>query len=662
MAYCRSMQAVAERPKRFIRLALILNTGWALLAIATIGVAAALYQLRSDALEEARRDVANLALVLSEHTTRAVEAIDLILHDIQDTIAEIDLAPPGGFERLAGSERMHRELKAKIARLPHVDVFSILDAKGRLLNASRSAPVGLDLSDRDFFRHFRDNNDPHLFVSRPLENRTTGTLTIYLVRRINAPSGEFLGVVLGGVPIRYFDDLYSKFDLPRRESFTLARRDGIVLVRHPKQVPQTGQLIPPGTPWHDVVARGGGQYNTPGYFDGVARRVAVQPLRDLPLVVSVAVADSEALAVWRGQAWWMALGALVVFAYAALLIHVLRKSFIRQRQSKATLREQNESLTRLSRDLAASEKELVERTHEAELILETMDQGLMMVDRAGVVVHCNSRARALLNLPADLIAARPTFNVVLTYQWETNKSGRDEGTFEEFVQRRSVVDQPSTHEIRRPDGRVIEVRSTPIYGGGFVRTYTDITQRKSAEDKVQYLALHDDLTHLPNRAAFRERLSNAMAMSRAGNRGTTLFYVDLDGFKLVNDTRGHDIGDLVLVEAAERMQACVRAIDTVARLGGDEFAVVLPFLGDRQAIADVAARVVASLARPFMIKGASSAIGASIGIATCPDDATTLDELLKCADEALYEAKRSGKNTFRFSLAPVQQQASTRSA
>ena len=653
------MQPAADRRRSIIRLPLILNTGWALLAVATIGVAVALYQLRSDALDEARRDVANLALILGEQTTRAVQAIDLVLRDVQDTVAAFDVVSPETFDRLVGGERMHRELKEKIARLPHVDVFSIVNAKGRLINLSRSGPVGLDLSDRDFFQHFRDHDDLHLFVSRPVENRTTGTRTIYLVRRINSDSGEFLGVVLGGVPIRYFQDLYTSFDLSRRESFTLARRDGTVLVRHPNDAPQTGQVIPPGTAWHDTVSRGGGQYFSPGVFDGVARRVAVQPLRDFPLVMSAAVADAEALAVWRRQALSIGAGALVVFAYAALLIYVLRKQFARLRQSRATLREQNESLTRLSTELAISERELGERTHEAETILETMDQGLMMVDRDGVVVHCNSRARALLSLPADLIAARPLFSVLLKYQWETNKSGRDEGTFEEFIERRSVVDRPSTHEIRRPDGRVIEVRSTPVSGGGFVRTYTDITERKSAEDKVQYLAHHDDLTSLPNRAAFRERLHNAIAASRAGKRGATLCYLDLDGFKLVNDTRGHDVGDLVLVEAAQRLQACVRAVDTVARLGGDEFAIILPFLSDRAAISDVAARIVTSLARPFVIKGAPSAIGISIGIATHPDDAVTVDDLLKSADEALYQAKRSGKNTFRFGAEPADERAAS---
>lgn len=125
------------------------------------------------------------------------------------------------------------------------------------------------------------------------------------------------------------------------------------------------------------------------------------------------------------------------------------------------------------------------------------------------------------------------------------------------------------------------MRSIPMTSGGFVRTYLDITERKLAEERVKYLAHHDDLTRLVNRVAFRERLQDAMKTAHAKGRGTGLLYLDLDRFKEVNDTRGHDVGDRVLAEAALRMQASVRTSDTVARLGGDEFAVILPSLDDR---------------------------------------------------------------------------------
>jgi diguanylate cyclase (GGDEF)-like protein len=615
-----------------------------LLAFALVGVGVTLFKLRSDALDEAHRDLANLSLVLGEHTARAFEGIDLSLRNLQDAIGGFDISDTQTFAKVIGSERMSRELKEKAQRLPHVDVFSIVDSSGHLLNASRAMTTRVDLSDRDFYTHLKASPDAELFVSAPTKNRTTGTWTIYFVRRLNAPNGEFLGVVVGGVPMRYFEDLYRSFDLPRQESFTLARRDGMVLVRHPNTRPQTGQIIPASSAWHDTVARGGGTYWTPGVFDGIPRRVAVQPVGRSPLVISAAVAESEILAVWRMRAIAIAVGTLVIIGYAAFLIYITSRVVRRLKVSKEGLRDHNEQLTKLSSELALSERHLSSKTREAETILETMDQGLLMVDSDGVVVHCNSRARALLDLPDDLAASLPTFGDVLRYQWEHNKSGRNEGTFEQFTEQRMGTDH--AREIRRPDGRVIEVRSTLIPSGGFVRTYTDITDRKRNEEKSAYLARHDDLTGLPNRVEFRERLNLAMAASRPGDRGTALLYLDLDGFKAVNDTRGHDVGDAVLVEAAQRLRQCVRSVDTVARLGGDEFAIILPFAGKEDAVAEIAARLVETLSRPIVVAGSSSTVGVSVGIAI--QRGGDADDLLKQADDALYLAKSDGKGVYRF--------------
>jgi diguanylate cyclase (GGDEF)-like protein len=288
-----------------------------------------------------------------------------------------------------------------------------------------------------------------------------------------------------------------------------------------------------------------------------------------------------------------------------------------------------------------------------------MDQGLMMVDAQGVLVHCNSQAQRLLDLPDDLVRAQPTFQSVLAYQWETNRSGREDVTFEEFSRKRLVVDRPHTQEITRPDGRFIEVRSIPMPAGGFVRTYTDISVRKEASDKVEYLAHHDDLTRLVNRVAFRERMQEAIAMSRTNRQGAALLYIDLDHFKRVNDTRGHEAGDRVLAEAAQRMRATVRAIDTVARLGGDEFAVILSFVEDPAAAGHLARRLIARLAEPYLIDGVSACVGASIGIAIFPQDGVSVDGLVLHADKALYEAKHAGRNTFCFYTAELARHAAS---
>jgi diguanylate cyclase (GGDEF)-like protein len=425
-------------------------------------------------------------------------------------------------------------------------------------------------------------------VSAPLQGKGNSLWTIFLARRVNSRDGRFLGIVLAGVGIKYFEEIYQSIDLPNKESFLLLRRDGTVLVRHPDPNRRAGQTMPSNSPWYDLIAKGGGFYTSPGYFDGTPRMVAVRPLKDFPLVVNASVSEEAVLATWRRQAIVRGAGAALIFVYAALLMHLSRRQFKSLKKSRASLEQRNADLTCLSKELEESHLTLSTKTGQLQTILDTMDQGLLMVDRDGIVVHCNERACELLDIPREFIAANPTFTDVLTYQWETNRSGREESSFEEFVRKRTIIDIPHIQEITRPDGRVLEVRGVPMAEGGFVRTYTDITKRKSAEDRVRYLAQHDDLTRLPNRASFRERLHDAFTMARNTRRGAAVLYLDLDHFKQINDTLGHDAGDALLSEVAQRMRAVVRAIDTVARLGGDEFAMILPFLDEPSTAEDLA--------------------------------------------------------------------------
>jgi diguanylate cyclase (GGDEF)-like protein/PAS domain S-box-containing protein len=178
---------------------------------------------------------------------------------------------------------------------------------------------------------------------------------------------------------------------------------------------------------------------------------------------------------------------------------------------------------------------------------------------------------------------------------------------------------------------------------GIVR---DVTERKLAEQKIAHLAHHDYLTNLPNRALFLDRLDQALALAKRGDYKLAVLFLDLDGFKAVNDTLGHDAGDLLLQCVAQRLKPLVRDSDTVARIGGDEFTFVLHDIGSGDAAIAVAQKVLAALAEPFAIARKSCRIGGSIGIAIFPDDSTDPEVLLRMADEAMYAAKQSGKNTF----------------
>jgi diguanylate cyclase (GGDEF)-like protein/PAS domain S-box-containing protein len=186
----------------------------------------------------------------------------------------------------------------------------------------------------------------------------------------------------------------------------------------------------------------------------------------------------------------------------------------------------------------------------------------------------------------------------------------------------------------------------------FTGIMRDITERKISDARIQHLAHFDHLTDLPNRTLFYDRLHQAMIIAHRNRHPLALFYLDLDGFKSVNDNYGHDKGDELLKEAALRLQCAVRESDTVARLGGDEFAVILPRATGRGDAELVAGKIIATLTTPFHLQGAGKPmlIGVSIGIAMFPGDTDDMDTLVKLADDAMYHAKQEG-NRFRFAVA-----------
>ncbi len=170
----------------------------------------------------------------------------------------------------------------------------------------------------------------------------------------------------------------------------------------------------------------------------------------------------------------------------------------------------------------------------------------------------------------------------------------------------------------------------------------------SAQEKMKFLANHDALTGLPSLRLCQDRITQALEAAKREKKLCALMFVDLDGFKSVNDSLGHDAGDAVLKGVAERIKSCIRAVDTVARIGGDEFVVVMSNIELKSEATHVAQRLIETLSEEFPVEGGIARVGASIGIALYPDNATTADELLRLADASMYEIKRKGKNNFGF--------------
>jgi diguanylate cyclase (GGDEF)-like protein len=191
-------------------------------------------------------------------------------------------------------------------------------------------------------------------------------------------------------------------------------------------------------------------------------------------------------------------------------------------------------------------------------------------------------------------------------------------------------------------------------------TIIDITARKEAEERMLYLAFHDALTDLPNRSLLNDRLAVVLARARRQQTLAAVMFLDLDHFKLINDTMAHTAGDELLRGVAERLRQSLRFEDTVARIGGDEFVFIIPELDQPAMAAHAAERILTTVRRPFEIHGRELIVTASIGIAVFPQDGIDGDTLIKNADSAMYRAKELGRNTYQFHQAITQQNAEVR--
>lgn len=211
-----------------------------------------------------------------------------------------------------------------------------------------------------------------------------------------------------------------------------------------------------------------------------------------------------------------------------------------------------------------------------------------------------------------------------------------------------------THFNVAGEPRQIEMLSSPLRGPdgeivGIIQNAHDITALKAAEEQIRQLAYYDTLTGLPNRRLLLDRLSHALAQARRFGRSMAIMFLDLDRFKLINDSLGHSVGDALLKQVAQRLTGCVRAGDTVARPGGDEFVIVLTEVGHPLDAARVAEKIIDTFSTPVLVENRQLPMTTSIGIALYPvNGSDDVEELMIKADMAMYEAKEAGRNAYRF--------------
>jgi diguanylate cyclase (GGDEF)-like protein/PAS domain S-box-containing protein len=305
-------------------------------------------------------------------------------------------------------------------------------------------------------------------------------------------------------------------------------------------------------------------------------------------------------------------------------------------------REQRVEIAEHVQELSEAEKEQLIAT----AVFNNATEAIFVTNRDNKILRVNPSFTAMMGYtPLEAIGQNP--NLL--------KSGRHDAAFYADMWRH--IDELGHWEgevwNRRKNGEIFVawLSITTIQGeagdGRHVASAIDITKRKEAEEIILHRANYDNLTQLPNRSLFDDRLVSVLAMARRHHRSFALMYIDIDWFKNINDTLGHAAGDTLLVEAAKRMEKCVREADTVGRLGGDEFAVILSDLNHAEETQEVAGRINRALVASFELNEGSCQVSGSIGIAIFPQDGASELLLKKAADQALYAAKAAGRNTYR---------------
>jgi diguanylate cyclase (GGDEF)-like protein/PAS domain S-box-containing protein len=275
-------------------------------------------------------------------------------------------------------------------------------------------------------------------------------------------------------------------------------------------------------------------------------------------------------------------------------------------------------------------------------LMESAPIGMSIADGQGVITGVNPSYLVLVGYGQSELIGHQLSEIFPARTWPPNGAGHSAatGTREWQLQMKGGT-------LRTVLEREVTL-AAPNHQWRYVSFVLDITERKQTEEHLAHLAHHDPLTGLPNRVLFHERLTEALQVAARHTQLLALLFLDLDGFKAINDTHGHGIGDILLQTVAERLTRCVRESDTVARLGGDEFTIILPMISQSQGAAKVAQKILLEFDQPLLIGRHSVEVTTSIGIAFGPDDARDSNALLQLADLAMYAAKALGRNRFMF--------------
>jgi diguanylate cyclase (GGDEF)-like protein len=592
-------------------------------------------------LTSCQRETQEQSRVLSDHARLFEENILRSLGEVDKTLFYLRRY----IEQRLGEEDLRSIVaRAEIASEIIVQV-AVIDASG-IMRATSADPHAkpIDLSDREHFRAHLDRPQDELYMSKPMIGRASNRWSVQFTRKLRDRNGNFAGVVVCSLDPAHFTALYSSINLGPTSSVALIGQDGIVRAAGGATRLSLGQSLIGSEIVNESKRKASGVFMTSPSADGEVRLVAFRQVRGHQLFVSVSVAREQVLSE-SNEALLRNCVVGVVLTFVVLGLSYLAA------QHRSRLQFARNALLRSRRRTARDAERL-------RLTLENVTHGILLVDGKRRIQILNKRAAEMLDLPREFVDRPTSFTDLIDYLHKRGEFDRivlPAGVNAvDFVTPGADIARDHIFERVRPNGTVLEIRTQPLAHGGFVRTFTDITARRKAQDEITRLASEDGLTGLANRRELRARLDRCVATLRSSLEASTepprfgLVWIDLDKFKDVNDALGHPTGDALLQAVAKRLREALRVEDMVARLGGDEFAVLIKPLRSRRQLEVIARRLNEVLCMPYEIESNCINISASMGIACAPDDGLDTEQLLQAVDTALYSAKAAGRNTFKF--------------
>lgn len=598
---------------------------------------------RQVVIEATERSTQTFARVIEEHARQSLRRVGSTLAQASTLVGQTLQRPaPSSAGRAllpldavtAGSPvalALGDELLALLPADRLIRSFELIDAGGRWVMGTQAGPSlgrSRQHDQADYFLPHRRGADRDLVFGSPAMG-PDGQWALPISTRVSLRPGRFDGVLVAWVQPAYFQSFYDSVDSGQRGFVALYLLQGFLAVRSPQQDTTIGLNLSDRPLFREHLPTWPtGTVRERDDADGVDRLYSYRALNDYPVVVAYGRSLTDELAPWTRSALWG--GSILVVAAGLLLaagVAIVRRNLRRQ---------QAEDALRIS--------------YRA---LQSISQGVVITDDRRRVVSVNQAYLRMTGYSeAELMGrASPT-----GLRQEPTQSQPPWMAEELALGREYAAELP----CRRKDGSVFwcSLSITPLLDAEnrlvqTIEIVQDISERRASEEQIRSLAFFDPLTNLPNRRLLMDRLQHAAASGRRKAVHGALLFIDLDNFKTLNDTRGHDVGDLLLQQVARRLKGCIREEDTLARLGGDEFVVVLESLDTQAIVAGEQARrvgdkMLAALNEAFDLNGQDHHITPSIGITLFSPGQTQLDELMKQADLAMYAAKASGRNALRF--------------